>query len=91
VAGRYRDGAWSDSWTEVGRCAPATFTAFAPACSCGWRGAARMPANPAGEQACLLLWAHDHLTTPPAGPGGRAGAVWDPMPRLARAGRLARA
>jgi hypothetical protein len=79
VAGRYRNGAWSDSWTEVGRCAPGTFTAFAPACRCGWRGESRLPASAAGEQACLLLWANEHLTTPSS---VRAGAVWDPMARL---------
>lgn len=38
VAGRYRDGSWSDHWTDVTRCAEATFTAYRPACRCGWSG-----------------------------------------------------
>lgn len=44
VAGRYRDGAFGDEWTDVRRCAPRTFTAWAPACTCGWRGGT-VPAN----------------------------------------------
>ena len=43
VAGRYRSGVWSDQWTEVGRCAEHTFTAYAPACTCGWRGPVHPP------------------------------------------------
>lgn len=39
VAGRYRDGALSDTWTDVARCAPGTFIAYVPACTCGWTGA----------------------------------------------------
>ena len=27
LAGRYRDWSWCDSWTDVPRCAPGTFTA----------------------------------------------------------------
>lgn len=38
VAGRYRDGFFSDVWTDVSRCASGTFTAYAPACTCGWLG-----------------------------------------------------
>ncbi len=38
VAGRYRDGLFSDAWTDVSRCASGTFTAYAPACTCGWYG-----------------------------------------------------
>lgn len=38
VAGRYRDGALSDGWTDVTRCAHGTFTAYVPTCGCGWRG-----------------------------------------------------
>ena len=40
VAGRYRSGVWSDQWTDVSRCAERTFTDYAPACVCGWRGRA---------------------------------------------------
>jgi hypothetical protein len=38
VAGRYRDGLRSDHWTDVRRCAEATFTAYTARCSCGWVG-----------------------------------------------------
>jgi hypothetical protein len=38
VAGRYRDGALSDIWTDVARCAERTFTAYLARCGCGWLG-----------------------------------------------------
>lgn len=38
VAGRYRDGALSDGWTDVTHCAKRTFIGYVPACSCGWTG-----------------------------------------------------
>lgn len=38
VAGRYRDGLRSDHWTDVRRCAEATFVAFSASCDCGWTG-----------------------------------------------------
>jgi hypothetical protein len=60
LAGRYRDGAYSDAWTDVARCAPGTFVAYAPACSCGWRGAAQ-PANAVGRITSQRAWAQDHL------------------------------
>ena len=41
VAGRYRDGALSDTWTDVARCARGTFVGYVPACSCGWVGGIR--------------------------------------------------
>lgn len=59
VAGRYRDGAYSDIWTDVRRCAAQTFTAYAPACSCGWRG----PGQPVTDIAyivCRRAWLRDH-------------------------------
>lgn len=60
VAGRYRDGAYSDLWTDVSRCAERTFVAYAPACSCGWRGPAQ-PATAAGRMTCWRLWVGDHV------------------------------
>jgi hypothetical protein len=60
VAGRYRDGALSDLWTDVARCAPATFTAFLPACGCGWRGGAQAP-DEAGARRCRREWTREHL------------------------------
>lgn len=41
VAGCYRDGLRSDHWTDVRRCAEATFVAYTARCSCGWVGADR--------------------------------------------------
>lgn len=59
VAGRYRDGAYSDIWTDVRRCAFQTFTAYAPACSCGWRGPAQ-PVTDVAYIACRRAWTRDH-------------------------------
>jgi hypothetical protein len=53
VAGRYRDGSWSDHWTDVARCAAGTFTAYRPACRCGWTGPA-VAADGAGLRAARL-------------------------------------
>jgi hypothetical protein len=60
VAGRYRDGSFSDSWTDVTRCAERTFTAYAPACDCGWRGR-KFPATSAGHLDCRRALVHEHL------------------------------
>jgi hypothetical protein len=35
LVGCYRNGAFSDAWTDVSRCAGGTFIGYAPACSCG--------------------------------------------------------
>lgn len=76
VAGRYRDGAWSDRWTEVHRCAEGTFTGYAPACRCGWRGPVQPP-TAEGHLACQRHWVFEHgarFQQAPAasGPLGRA-------------------
>jgi hypothetical protein len=60
IAGRYRDGACSDEWTDVSRCAENTFVAYVPACSCGWRGPAERP-TAGGRLRCRRVWA-THLT-----------------------------
>jgi hypothetical protein len=60
VAGRYRDGVWSDHWTDVSRCADHTFTNYAPACLCGWRGPAHA-ATQAGHLACQRMWVFEHI------------------------------
>jgi hypothetical protein len=62
LAGKYRDGAYSDLWTDVARCAPGTFVAYAPACSCGWRGGPQ-PATAVGRITCHRAWAHGHLSS----------------------------
>lgn len=73
VAGRYRNGALSDGWTDVSRCAERTFTAYHPACGCGWIGDAR-PATAAGLRAARHDGLRDHLLGRSATPGvdGRA-------------------
>jgi hypothetical protein len=59
LAGRYRDGAYSDVWTDVSRCAEGTFVGYAPACTCGWRGTAQ-PTSPVGRTASSRMW-RQHL------------------------------
>ena len=60
VAGRYRDGSHSDIWTNVQTCATGTFTAYVPACECGWLGKP-LPATEHGYQACEWSWMTDHF------------------------------
>jgi hypothetical protein len=64
VAGRYRNGAFSDRWTDVLRCADLTFTAYAPSCSCGWRGP-QFPATEAGHLGSRRALVHEHLVAAP--------------------------
>lgn len=59
VAGRYRNGSRSDGWTDVTRCAAATFVSFLPACTCGWVGADH-PSSPDGHRLCQHDWATLH-------------------------------
>jgi hypothetical protein len=66
VAGRYRNGALSDSWTEVERCAEGTFTAFVAACECGWHGPTHR-ADDRGAEACRRDWVHGHAAAFGAG------------------------
>jgi hypothetical protein len=60
VAGRYRDGTRSDIWTDVTRCADATFLAYLPACECGWLGADR-DYTESGFRACKRAWLDEHF------------------------------
>ena len=60
VAGRYRDGSVSDSWSDVARCAERTFLAYLPRCECGWTGEAH-PCDLVGYGACRDQWLHEHL------------------------------
>ncbi len=92
LAGRYRDGSWSDDWTDVGRCAEATFTAYRAACSCGWAGRVA-PADASGREAARsALAAHataaavaDRVTDRVAAPRAwrRGRALPRPVRRLA--------
>lgn len=66
VVGRYRNGVYSDIWTDVRRCADRTFTAYAAGCSCGWRGAPTA-ATEVGYHLSWRTWLHEHaerLTAP---------------------------
>ncbi|GAY08277.1 hypothetical protein [Pseudonocardia sp. N23] len=60
LAGRYRNGALSDVWTDVSRCAERTFTAWVAGCSCGWYGTGR-PLTTVGQFAARRQWATEHL------------------------------
>lgn len=60
LAGRYRDGAWSDEWTDVSRCADGTFRVYAPACTCGWRGV-QYPPTAFGRVASRRAWQTEHI------------------------------
>jgi hypothetical protein len=61
VAGRYRDGAFSDIWTNVFDCAERLFTAYVPACECGWRSASAQPVTAEGYRACQEAWMRGHF------------------------------
>ena len=60
VAGRYRDGLFTDTWTDVSRCARGTFVGFAPVCTCGWQGEVQS-ATAGGLRTCEELLVADHL------------------------------
>ncbi|HEX6401672.1 MAG TPA: hypothetical protein VF003_00670 [Pseudonocardiaceae bacterium] len=60
IAGRYRDGALSDTWTDVTRCAERTFIAYVARCRCGWHGDDH-PANPDGYHSCQRELISKHL------------------------------
>ena len=60
VAGRYRSGALSDTWTDVTRCAERTFIAYVARCACGWRGSDH-PANSDGYHICQQELIKNHL------------------------------
>jgi hypothetical protein len=77
VAGRYRDGALSDTWTDVARCAPGTVVAYVPACSCGWTGSIRSNTLNGFREYQRALRS-EHLSRLPAVP---AAAVRGPVGR----------
>jgi hypothetical protein len=65
LAGRYRDGAYSDVWTDVSRCAEGTFVRYAPACTCGWGGRCSRRARWGGWRA---VGSGSNCTYPKRGP-----------------------
>lgn len=72
VAGRYRNGALSDNWTDVTRCADRTFTCYVPACECGWTGSPRS-ADLSGYHRAQHDWLHRHFLVDRPGDGLRPG------------------
>ena len=70
IAGRYRDGALSDTWTDVVRCAEKTFVAYLARCRCGWLGNAQ-PSNPDGYSTCQQELISNHLYPRPDGTEAR--------------------
>jgi len=66
LAGRYRNGALSDVWTDVSRCAERTFTAWAAGCSCGWYGPLQ-PLTTGGQYGARRQWAGEHIPAVLAG------------------------
>lgn len=85
VAGRYRDGALSDTWTDVARCARGTFIGYVPACSCGWTGAIREN-TPAGFRECQRAVRVEHLSRLQTAPAVAARGPARVRPRPALAG-----
>lgn len=71
VAGRYRDGALSDTWTDVARCARGTFVGYVPACSCGWIGDIRA-GTVDGFRECQRALRLEHLNSIQAVPAASA-------------------
>lgn len=67
VAGRYRDRALSDTWTDVRRCAEGTFITYVAHCRCGWRGN-DYPASPDGYHACQRELISTHALSRPMAP-----------------------
>jgi hypothetical protein len=57
-ARRLSDGTLTGTWTA----ATAAFTAFVPACGCGWHGDGEHPPTEAGEQAAIDQWEAEHAT-----------------------------
>ena len=88
VAGRYRDGALSDTWTDVARCARGTFVGFVPACTCGWTGAIR-PGTVVGFAECQRALRVEHLAQlPPIAAPRRSPSRTGPIPALRQGSRL---
>jgi hypothetical protein len=61
VAGCYRDGAFSDIWTNVSNCEERLFTAYVPACECGWRSTSTETVTAEGYRACQEAWMRGHF------------------------------
>jgi hypothetical protein len=58
AARRLPDGTLTGTWTA----ATAEFTAYVPACGCGWSGDREHPPTEDGEQAALAQWEAEHAT-----------------------------
>ena len=58
AARRLPDGTVTGTWTYATR----EFTAFVPACGCGWSGDRAHPPTDQGEEAALGQWRAEHAT-----------------------------
>jgi hypothetical protein len=57
AARRLPDGTLTGTWTWATR----EFTAYVPACGCGWRAGREHPPTEDGEQAALAQWEAEHV------------------------------
>jgi hypothetical protein len=60
VAGRKRDGALADVWSDAQAYLDGYYVAYVPRCDCGWTGPP-FSATPSGYAACEQLWRDKHL------------------------------
>jgi hypothetical protein len=58
AARRLPDGTLTGTWTA----ATAAFTAYVPACGCGWHADRDHPPTEEGEEAALAQWRAEHAT-----------------------------
>jgi hypothetical protein len=58
AARRLPDGTLTGTWTA----ATDAFTAYVPACGCGWHGNREHPPTEAGEEAAIDQWRTEHAT-----------------------------
>ncbi len=58
AARRLPDGTLTGTWTST----TAAFTAYQPACGCGWQGSGAYPPDEAGEEAAKDAWYAEHAT-----------------------------
>ncbi|MEQ7125340.1 hypothetical protein ABN034_12545 [Actinopolymorpha sp. B11F2] len=71
AARRLPDGTLTGTWTAD----TAEFTAYVPACGCGWQAASEHPATCAGEEWDREEWDRDHLQ-PLIGRGRADWSAW---------------
>lgn len=60
VAGRKRNGALADVWSDAQAYLDGCYVAYVPRCDCGWTGPP-FSATQSGYAACEQLWRDKHL------------------------------